>query len=82
MAKPVYAPSIRLITESFLAVPGLSAAITERYERVMKENCATRSVFIEKLVLAGLESFDKYEESRKPKPRVEQPTPEQGIDLG
>lgn len=86
VAKQLYAEPSQLIEEKFLANKELSAAITERFERVNKETCPTRADFIEKLVVAGLRSFDQYADSRQQPAQEESlvalPTPGEVIKLG
>lgn len=61
VAKKLYTTPSELTQESFLATKDMTSAITERYEKqVNREHCPTRADFIEKLVVAGLKSFDNY----------------------
>jgi hypothetical protein len=85
VAKKMYTPPSALTQESFLASPDMTAAITERFEKqVNQEHCPTRASFIEKLVVAGLKSFDAYAAKQKEAehPLIAVPTDSEVIKLG
>lgn len=85
VAKTVYATPQDLVTQTFLANRELDTAITERFEKqVKKDQCPTRADFLEKLVIAGLKSFDRFAQQQEAPqdPLIALPTAEQVVKLG
>lgn len=86
VARTQYYPPSSLITQTFLSNYELDKAINERFERTRRDQMPTRADFLEKLVIAGLASFDRYEASQavtsEPESLIAQPTDEQVVKLG
>lgn len=85
VAKTVYATPQDLVQQTFLANRELDTAITERFEQqVKKDQCPTRADFLEKLVIAGLKSFDRFA-NKQEEPQeslISMQTTEQVVKLG
>jgi hypothetical protein len=85
VAKKLYTAPSELVSNTFLATSDLDAAITERFEKqVNKEHCPTRADFLEKLVVAGLKSFDNFaakQQAEDQHPLIATPTTEEVIKL-